>query len=76
MIGTWCVPRTGGLLLSGLVQARSGAPFTLTVSSFDLNRNGRFEDEYLPAGSYSGEGENATTVENDGGRRGVRWKTG
>ena len=70
--GSWTVPRTKGLMLSGVVQARSGLPLTLTDSSFDLNRNGRFEDEYLPAGSYSGEGENAFSVENDGGRRGAR----
>ena len=72
MNGTWRVPRTGGLLLSGVVQARSGTPFTLTDSSFDLNQNGRFEDEFLPPGTYSGAGENAFTVENDGGRRGAR----
>lgn len=70
--GTWIVPRTKGLLLSGVVQARSGTPFTLTDSTFDLNQNGRFEDEYLPAGTYSGTGENAFTVESDGGRRGAR----
>jgi len=70
--GTWRVPRTRGLLLSGVLQARSGTPITLTDSSFDLNQNGRFEDEYLPPGTYSGSGENAFTVENEGGRRGAR----
>jgi TonB dependent receptor/Carboxypeptidase regulatory-like domain len=70
--GTWIVPRTKGLLLSGVVQARSGTTFTLTDSTFDRNQNGRFEDEYLPAGTYSGTGENAFTVEGKGGRRGAR----
>ncbi|MEW6320598.1 MAG: carboxypeptidase regulatory-like domain-containing protein [Acidobacteriota bacterium] len=69
---TWLVPRTGGLQLSGVVQYRSGTPITLINSSFDLNRNGRFEDEFLPAGTYRGTGPNALTVENTGGRRGAR----
>jgi hypothetical protein len=69
---TWQVPKTQGLQVSGVVQYRSGNPITLTNSSFDLNRNGRFEDEYLPAGTYSGAGPNGITVENDGGRRGAR----
>lgn len=69
--GTWSVPRTRGLLLSGVVQARSGTPMTLIDSSTDLNRNGTFNDEYLPAGTYSGTGENAFTTESKGGRRGA-----
>lgn len=70
--GTYEVPRTRGLQVSGVVQYRSGTPVTLTDSSFDLDRNGRFENEYLPAGSYSGTGPNGITVDNDGGRRGAR----
>lgn len=70
--GAWQVPRTGGLQVSGVVQYRSGAPITLTNSNFDLNRNGRFEDEYLEPGTYTGAGPNGITVENKGGRRGAR----
>lgn len=72
MSGTWIVPRTKGLLLSGVVQARSGTTFTLTDSTLDRNQNGTFVDEYLPAGTYSGTGENAFTVKYKGGRRGAR----
>jgi hypothetical protein len=70
--GTWDVPRTGGLKLSGVLQARSGSPFSLIDSNFDQDRNGDFDNEYLPAGTYSGVGEDAITVENRGGRRGAR----
>ncbi|MDH4065201.1 MAG: TonB-dependent receptor, partial [Acidobacteriota bacterium] len=70
--GAWQVPKTGGLQVSGVVQYRSGPTMTLTNSNFDLNRNGRFEDEYLDPGTYSGVGTNAITVENKGGRRGAR----
>jgi carboxypeptidase family protein/TonB-dependent receptor-like protein len=73
--GTWIVPRTKGLLLSGVVQARSGTTITLTDSTLDRNQNGRFEDEYLPAGTYSGTGENAFTVKYKGGRRGAHGPT-
>jgi len=67
------VPKTGGLQVSGSMQAQSGTPFTLTDSSTDPNRNGSFE-EPLPAGTYSGaaNNEDAYTVENDGGMRGAR----
>jgi hypothetical protein len=70
---TWIVPRTGGLVVSGVVQARSGVPMTLVDSSADLNRNGRFDDEFLPAGTFAGNSTdpNAITVENAGGRRGA-----
>ena len=70
--GTWQVPKTRGLQVGGVAQYRSGSPITLTNSNFDLNRNGRTDDEFLPAGSYSGTGANAMTVNNKGGRRGGR----
>jgi hypothetical protein len=70
--GTVDVPRTGGLKVSGVVQYRSGEPITLIDSSFDLDRNGSTADEYLPAGTYSGTGPEAMTVEYDGGRFGGR----
>jgi hypothetical protein len=69
---TWDVPRTGGLKLSGVVQARSGTPFTLFNTTFDANRNGITFDEYLPAGTYSGTGEDSITVDYKGGRNGAR----
>lgn len=70
--GLFQVPRVEGLSLSGVVRYMSGVPFTLTDSSFDLNQNGRLDDEFLPAGSYSGTGQNAITVANAGGRNGAR----
>jgi hypothetical protein len=70
--GSYQVPRTGGLLLSGVLQARSGVPFSIIDSTFDADRNGFTGNEYLPAGTYSGTGEDAMTVENKGGRRGAR----
>ena len=69
--GTWAVPNTGGLRLSGIMRTRSGTRFSLIDSRSDLNRNGNFNDEWLPAGTYSGEGENAYTVDFDGGRNGA-----
>ena len=69
--GTWDVPRTRGLKISGVFHARSGSPLTLTDSRTDPDRNGFFQ-EPLPPGTYSGEGPDAITVENVGGRRGAR----
>jgi hypothetical protein len=69
--GTMDVPRLGGLKISGVLRAYSGTPFTLTDSTTDPDRNGQFQ-EPLPAGTYSGQGVNAITVENDGGQRGAR----
>jgi hypothetical protein len=68
--GTALVPRTGGLTLSWVARALSGSPFTVFDSRIDADRNGTLLDP-LPAGSYSGSGENAITVESDGGRNGA-----
>jgi hypothetical protein len=70
--GTYDVPKTKGLKVSGVFQARSGLPISLIDSSFDLNRNGQFDDEFLPSGTYSGAGADAITVESAGGRNGAR----
>jgi hypothetical protein len=70
--GTWDVPRTKGLKFSSVLQYRSAAPITLVDTNFDLNRNGRTDDEYLPAGTYTGTGPDSITIENEGGRRGAR----
>ena len=73
--GALQIPHTNGLNVSGVVQANSGTPFTLTDSTIDANRNGNFE-EPLPAGTYSGVSaafpQNAITVENKAGYNGSR----
>ena len=66
------VPHTGGLKLSSVVQARSGTPFSLIDTTFDADQNGLTANEYLPAGTYSGAGEDAITVDFSGGRNGAR----
>ena len=70
--GTFAVPGVRGLSINPLIRYMSGLPFTLMSSSADLNRNGQFGDEFLPAGTYTGSGQNAFTVENDGGFNGAR----
>ena len=59
------VPKTGGLTVSGVYRALSGTPLTIQDTNFDPDRNGILFDP-LPAGTYSGTGANAITVENDG----------
>jgi hypothetical protein len=61
--GRAVVPKTGGLNVSWVARALSGAPFTLVNNTIDPDRNGTFA-EPLPAGSYSGNGTNAYTVDN------------
>lgn len=70
--GSYDVPRTGGLKVSAVFQARSGTPFTLIDSTTDLDRNGLTANEHLPAGTYSGSGRDAVTVDYKGGRNGAR----
>lgn len=65
------VPRTGGLTISGVYRVLSGTPLTIQDTNFDPDRNGILFDP-LPAGTYSGTGANAITVEHDGGRNGAR----
>jgi hypothetical protein len=64
------VPRTGGMTLAGTLRMMSGLPFTIMNTSVDPDRNGVLYDP-LPAGEYSGNGANAITVTNDGGRNGA-----
>ena len=64
------IPRTHGLTLSGTLRLLSGSPFSLINSASDPDRNGILQDP-LAAGSYSGKGPNAITVQNDGGRNGA-----
>ncbi len=70
--GTYQVPRTRGLRVSGVYQVRSGIPFTLVDSTNDLDRNGQTINEYLPAGTYKGNGADALEIEYEGGRNGAR----
>jgi hypothetical protein len=70
--GSYDVPRTGGLKVSAVYSARSGLPYSLVDTTFDLDRNGLTTNEYLPAGTYSGSGEDAFSVEYKGGRNGAR----
>ncbi|MBI2222488.1 MAG: TonB-dependent receptor [Acidobacteria bacterium] len=60
--GQALVPRTGGLTVSWVARALSGTPFSLFNSTIDSDRNGT-QAEPLPAGSYSGTGSDAFTVE-------------
>jgi hypothetical protein len=68
--GTALVPRTGGLSVSWVARALSGTLFTIFDSRVDEDRNGTLGDP-LPAGTYSGSGANAITVESDGARNGA-----
>jgi hypothetical protein len=66
------VPRTGGLKVSSVFQARSGTPFSLINTAVDVDRNGLTGNEYLPAGTYRGNGADPYEVEYAGGRNGAR----
>jgi len=79
LTGSYDVPRTGGLKLSGVFRARSGTPITLVNSTFDNDRNGNVNNEYLAPGTYTGAAPDANAphlipyaVEYDGGRAGAR----
>jgi hypothetical protein len=60
--GTAIVPRTGGLSVSWIARALSGTPFSLFNNTIDPDRNG-VQAESLAAGSYSGVGADAYTVD-------------
>jgi len=64
------VPHTKGLTVSALFRYMSGRPLSLIDSNVDADRNGILADP-LPEGTYSGVGETAITVKNNGGRNGV-----
>jgi hypothetical protein len=75
--GFYEIPRTRGLIFSGVVRGLSGTPFTIIDSRIDADQNGINFDP-LPAGSYTGRrtfqnGETLTfEFENEGGRNGAR----
>ena len=64
------VPHAFGMTVAGTLRMMSGLPFTIMNTATDPDRNGILFDP-LPAGTYSGNGANAITVENDGGRNGA-----
>ena len=64
------VPWIKGLTASALFRYMSGRPFSLIDSNMDTDRNGILQDP-LPAGTFSGVGNNAISVKNDGGRNGA-----
>ncbi len=68
--GRVLVPHTKGLTISALFRYMSGRPLSITDSSVDADQNGILFDP-LPAGTYSGVGDTAITVKNDGGRNGA-----
>jgi hypothetical protein len=69
--GAAVIPKTGGLTFSTIVRYLSGTTFTVQDTTLDNDRNGILF-EPLPAGSYSGTGSDAITVDNKGGRNGAR----
>jgi hypothetical protein len=68
------IPRTGGLIVSGVYRYLSGASMNLYNSAVDADRNGRLFD-ILPAGRYCGQGENSFCAEADGRRNGAKGPT-
>jgi hypothetical protein len=68
--GQVLVPRTRGLMVTGIARALSGSKFTVFDSTTDPDRNGTFA-EPLPAGSYTSTGRNPWNVDSDGGRNGA-----
>ena len=75
--GLYKVPRTRGLIVSTIIRALSGTPFTILNSTIDANQNGTNFDP-LPAGTYTGSrtfanGETLNfSVDNKGGVNGAR----
>ena len=70
--GSYDVPRTGGLKISSVFQARSGTPFSLLDTTFDADQNGITANEYLRPGTYTGNGADPYEVDYAGGRNGAR----
>ena len=68
--GTVLVPKTGGLTVSAVARAVSGAPMTVQDTNIDPDQNGILFDP-LPAGEYSGTGSDAYSVTSEGGRNGA-----
>ncbi len=75
--GLYRVPRTRGLILSTIVRALSGTPFTIFNGTIDADQNGILLDP-LPAGTFTNSrtfanGETLNfSIENKGGINGAR----
>lgn len=69
--GSALVPKTGGMTVSWVARALSGLPFSIQDQNIDADRNGILFDP-LEGGSYSGNGSDSITVDNEGGRNGAR----
>ncbi len=69
--GRFEVPWVRGLTGGAVGRFNSGTAFTIHNSNVDVNRNNVAVDP-IAAGTYSGKGVNAITVENAGGRNGAR----
>jgi hypothetical protein len=66
------IPRTRGVMLSGMLRMLSGTPYTLFDSNIDADQNGVLYDP-LPAGTYSGTAPGSMqNVAYRGGRNGAR----
>ena len=65
------VPWVRGLTAGAVARFTTGTPFTIHDTNVDVNKNNLGNDP-LPAGTYSGTGLNAMTVETVGGRNGAR----
>ena len=63
-------PQLKGVTVSSVFRIMSGRPLSITNSNVDADRNGILFDP-LPAGTYTGVGNNAITVKNKGGRNGA-----
>ena len=71
--GSWDVPRTGGLKLSGVYSVRSGSPFSMRDTALDHDQNGLTGNEYLPSGTYTfTAGDQTYEIDYAGGRNGGR----
>jgi hypothetical protein len=68
--GRFEVPWIRGMTFSAISRFMSGQPFTIHNTNVDADRNGVGLDP-VEAGTYSGVGQNAITVENSGGRNGA-----
>jgi hypothetical protein len=68
--GRFEAPWIAGLTFSAISRFMSGQPFTIHNTNIDADRNGIAMDP-VAAGTYSGQGQNAITVENKGGRNGA-----
>ena len=64
------IPVFGGITFSSVLRYMSGQPFHVQDSNFDLDQNGIGPD-FLPAGTYHGNGQDAISVDYAGGPYGA-----